>query len=142
MKIKSLIIATAFILLTGVSTAGPVLAQTGVTTKQTGGSYDFSQNSGLDKASAQAGYNSNDETRDLSYYISNVITFIISLLGTIFLGFTIYGGIIWMTAQGNEEKVKKARDLITESLIGLIIVLAAYAISFFVLKMTGGSLLS
>jgi len=37
-----------------------------------------------------------------------------------------------MTAQGNEQQVTKAKDLITNSIIGLIIVLAAYAITAFI----------
>jgi RsiW-degrading membrane proteinase PrsW (M82 family) len=61
----------------------------------------------------------------------------------VFLILIIYGGILWMTAAGNEEKVKKAKELITEALIGLVIVLAAYAISYFVLnQLVNASLIS
>jgi len=41
-----------------------------------------------------------------------------------------------MTAAGNDEKVKKAKELIIESVIGVIIVIAAYAISYFVISTT------
>ena len=58
-----------------------------------------------------------------------------------FLGLAIYAGIIWMTASGSEEKVSKAKEMLTESIIGIIIVLAAYAISYFILKATSGSLI-
>ncbi len=37
-----------------------------------------------------------------------------------------------MIARGDAEKVKKAKELIIDAVIGLIIVLAAYAISVFV----------
>lgn len=96
------------------------------------GTYSFAQDSGLNAASAQAGYE--DRNTTVEQYIANIINVILSLLGVIFLAFTIYGGLIWMTAQGNEERVKKARELITEAVIGVIIVLAAYAIAYFVLK--------
>ncbi len=96
------------------------------------GSYNFVRDSGLNASSAQAGYE--DRNTTVEQYIANIINIILSLLGVIFLAFTIYGGLIWMTAQGNEERVKKARELITESVIGVIIVLAAYAITYFVLK--------
>jgi len=46
-----------------------------------------------------------------------------------------------MTASGSEEKVSKAKEMLTESIIGIIIVLAAYAISYFILKATSGSLI-
>jgi len=39
-----------------------------------------------------------------------------------------------MTSQGNEENVKKARELIGAGIVGLVIILSAYAISRFVLK--------
>ncbi len=96
------------------------------------GTYNFAQDSGLNASSAKAGYE--DRNTTVEQYIANIINIILSLLGVIFLAFTIYGGLIWMTAQGNEERVKKARELITESVIGVIIVLAAYAIAYFVLK--------
>jgi lysylphosphatidylglycerol synthetase-like protein (DUF2156 family) len=99
------------------------------------GSYNFATNSGLNKAGEKAGYNTSSGI-PLTGYISQVITTLLSILGVIFLAFTIYGGIMWMTAAGNEEKVKKARELIIESIIGVAIVLVAYAISYFVLKAT------
>ncbi len=105
------------------------------------GSYNFASSSGLVHTSQQAGYDINDQNQTPEAYISRIITIILSILGVIFLGLTIYGGIVWMTAQGNEERVKKAKELITEAIIGLIIVIAAYAITFFVLKLTSGSLL-
>ena len=106
------------------------------------GSYNFASSSGLNAASNQAGYETGASAKTPENYISQIITLILSLLGVIFLGFTIYGGLMWMTAQGNEEKVTKAKDLLTEAIIGVIIVLAAYAISYFVFKATSGSLLS
>lgn len=105
------------------------------------GSYNFASSSGLTHTSQQAGYDISDQSQTPEAYISRIIEIILSILGVIFLGLTIYGGIVWMTAQGNEEKVSKAKELITEAIIGLIIVIAAYAITYFVLKLTSGSLL-
>ena len=101
-------------------------------------SYKFAADSGLEQTSVGAGYDTASST-PLTSYISKIITALLSVLGVIFLAFTIYGGIRWMTAAGNEEKVKKARELIIESIIGVIIVLAAYAISYFILRATTAS---
>jgi hypothetical protein len=76
---------------------------------------------------------------DLANYIGTVIKAVLSLVGTIFLILTIYAGILWMTASGAEEKIKKARSILTSSIIGLIIVMAAYAITFFVTTKLGGT---
>jgi len=100
--------------------------------------YNFASNSGLEQTSVGAGYDTASST-PLTSYVSKIITALLSVLGVIFLAFTIYGGIMWMTATGNEERVKKARELIVESIIGVIIVLAAYAISYFVLRATTAS---
>lgn len=76
-------------------------------------------------------------TGSLSSAISTVIKAVLSVVGTIFLLLTIYAGILWMTAQGEEEKAKKARDIISMSIIGLIIILSAYAITYFVTSKLG-----
>lgn len=96
-------------------------------------SYSFIEDSGLDSAAQSAGYETN-EAMVVEDYVSLVISIVLSLLGAIFLALMIYGGILWMTASGNEERVKRAKDLIVQALIGLVIVLASYAISYFVLS--------
>jgi len=53
----------------------------------------------------------------------------------------IYAGYNWMTAQGEEEKVTKAKDTLTAAIIGLVIVIAAYAISYYVISALGGAAL-
>ncbi len=71
-------------------------------------------------------------TKSFEGSISTVITGVLSLAGTIFLVLTVYAGILWMTAQGNDEKVSKAKDIVTQAIIGLAITLGAYAITAFV----------
>ena len=53
----------------------------------------------------------------------------LAFIGVIFLILMIYGGFTWMFARGNEQEVAKAKNLIYSAVIGLIIVLAAYAIT-------------
>lgn len=69
---------------------------------------------------------------DLAGTIGLIIKGVLSLVGTIFFVLTIYAGILWMTAQGEEEKVTKAQDILKAAIIGLIITLGAYAITVFV----------
>lgn len=59
----------------------------------------------------------------------SLIGAVLSFVGVIFLILMIYAGILWMTAGGNQEQVSKAKNLITSSIIGLIIVFGAYAIT-------------
>jgi len=66
--------------------------------------------------------------------VGNVISIVLGIVGVVFLVLTIYGGYMWMTAGGDEGKVEKARDTMTRAIIGLIIVLAAYALTYFVVS--------
>ena len=61
-----------------------------------------------------------------------IIGVILSFIGVIFLVLMIYSGIMWMTAAGNDQQVSKAKDLMINAIIGLIIVFAAYAITAYV----------
>lgn len=94
--------------------------------------YDFNENSGLNSTAEKAGYEEGEE-RNLEGTIANGINIVLSLVGVLFIGLMLYGGYNWMTAGGNEEKVKTAKGTVTEASIGLIIVIAAYAVSYFAL---------
>src|SRR3989339_2228008 len=65
----------------------------------------------LDKALKGTGLNEGTRA-DLSSTIGVIIKTILSLVGTIFLILMVYAGILWMTAQGNNEKVEKAQGII------------------------------
>lgn len=86
-----------------------------------------------ENARVQAGYGQADETT-LSQTIGSVIKAALSLVGTIFLGLTVYAGFLWMTASGDESKVEKAQNIIRSAVIGLIIALSAYGITNFVVN--------
>jgi uncharacterized membrane protein len=99
--------------------------------------YNFVENSGLNATAEKTGHTTQalfGFNGDLVFGVGLIIESALSLLGVIFLGLTIYGGIMWMTAEGAEERVEKAKNIITNSATGLVIVLAAYAISFFVIN--------
>lgn len=59
--------------------------------------------------------------------------YLLSFVGVIFFALTMYGGILWMTARGNEEQVKKAQELIKSAIIGLAVVFISYAVTNFVI---------
>ena len=81
-----------------------------------------------------AGYNTSEEVgkTGLASIAGILIRGALSLLGVIFVSYTIYGGFLWMTAAGSEEKVTKAKNIIRDGIIGLIITLSAFAIYAFI----------
>jgi len=99
-------------------------------------------NYGLDTTANQAFNNTtiphSPDKADPGATIGRIIGIALSFVGIIFLILVIYGGFIWMTAGGNEEKVKQAIDLVTQAGIGLAIVLAAYLLT----KYLGGAILN
>jgi hypothetical protein len=46
----------------------------------------------------------------------------------------IYGGYLYMTAQGNEDQVEKGKDVIKNAVIGIVIIFLAYTITNFVIS--------
>ena len=70
---------------------------------------------------------------DLTTTLGELINIALSLLGIIFLMLTLYAGFIWMTAQGDAGKTKKAQDILRTAVVGLVILLSAYAISTFII---------
>ena len=78
---------------------------------------------------------SSNSTTDVRVYVVNVIKVFLSLLGLIFLIVIILSGYRWMTAGGNEEKVKDAKKQLRNGIIGFVVILLSYAIVDFVVNL-------
>lgn len=72
-------------------------------------------------------------TNTLPELIGNIIAVLLSVLGIIFVVLVVYAGFLYLTASGDSEKTKKAKTLLSQSIIGMIIIVASYAISAFVI---------
>ena len=80
-----------------------------------------------------------DVIKSIPGAIGKIIGLALSFVGLAFFVLMIYGGFIWMFARGNDQDVQKAKELIQAAIIGLIIVLSAYAITMFIGNaLTGG----
>ncbi|MCK4745131.1 hypothetical protein KAS41_03640 [Candidatus Parcubacteria bacterium] len=78
---------------------------------------------------------------DEEYYfadtVGSIINVVLGFLAVIFVVLIIYGGFVWMTARGSEEKVGDARKIIVNSSLGLAVVMLAYLITWFVVYQLG-----
>ncbi len=81
-----------------------------------------------------------DASTDLPAIIGSVIGVALGLLGVILLGLLIYGGVLWMIAQGEEKKVKDAKETIKNAIIGLVIVVVAYTLAGWILEQLSGAM--
>lgn len=70
---------------------------------------------------------------DIRTTIASVIRTAMGLLGIVAVVIILIGGFTWMTAGGNDDKVGEAKKWIFSGIIGLAIILSAYALSSFVI---------
>ena len=70
---------------------------------------------------------------DVRVTVARIIRVAMGLLGIVAVVIVLIGGFTWMTAGGNEEKVGEAKKWIFAGIVGLAIILSAYAIASFVI---------
>lgn len=88
---------------------------------------------GLDYAENIGLATTEEDPRDVAV---GIIKFLLTFLGIVAVAVILYGGFIWLTAGGNDDRVSKAKKLIIAGIIGLIIVIAAFAIVTFIINLT------
>lgn len=97
---------------------------------QAAGSNPFTQAQNYtNQVGSQAGLTS----RELPDIIGQLINIVLGFMGILLLAYLLYAGFLWMTAGGDSKQVDKAKDMIRNAIIGLIIIVASFAISNFVL---------
>lgn len=66
--------------------------------------------------------------------IARIIRVFIGVLGAVALILVLYGGFLYMTAGGSDDKVTKAKKVLINAAIGLLIILSSYAIVSFIIN--------
>ncbi len=66
--------------------------------------------------------------------IARVIRVFLGTLGIIFTILVLWSGWIYMTAQGDDTKIKKAKDILKNGIIGMIICIFSYTITTYILN--------
>lgn len=69
---------------------------------------------------------------DIVQTFVNFMRLLLGFVGSAVLVFFVYGGFVWLTSGGSTEKIKKGKDVVVNSIIGLIIVFGAFMIVQFV----------
>lgn len=76
-----------------------------------------------DQVSSRVAINS-----DLGTFITRVFGAVMIVGGIALFIYLVYGGIQWVSSGGEKDKVKDARDKITQSIIGFAVLASAWAI--------------
>lgn len=79
---------------------------------------------------------------DLVKVVTNIINWVMGLLGLVAVVVIIWAGFLWMTAGGNEDQLKKAKDKVIQGVIGLVMIMAAWSIAYFVISTVGSKFIN
>lgn len=78
---------------------------------------------------------------DLLVLVQNVLEFALKVAFLVIIGFIVYGGFRWIFSLGKEENLKAGQQIITNAIIGLVIILTSWIIVntvFWTIKQIGG----
>src|SRR3989344_3620757 len=84
----------------------------------------------IDFPTAFAGFSS----QDIKTTIENIVRIVVGFLGIITIIIILVGGFKWLASGGSEDKIAEAKKLISAGVVGLVVVLAAYAHATFVIN--------
>ena len=66
--------------------------------------------------------------------IGKLINAIMGIVGSIALVMFIFGGLVWMLAAGNTERITRGKNILIWATVGLVVIFSSYAIVKFVLE--------
>ncbi len=72
-------------------------------------------------------------TNTLPTLIGNIINVVLGFMGIFLVVYIVWAGYIYAASQGEKEKIDKAKKMISSAVIGLILIVAAYAIAAYVI---------
>ena len=84
-------------------------------------------------------YNPLGEVKDLTVIMGKIISMFLGIVGALALLAFVYGGIMWMTARGDANWLKKGQSTLTSAAWGLVIIGFAYTLTSSFLKLWSSS---
>lgn len=91
---------------------------------------------GLNRANEVAGLASKSATA----VTANIVNVTLSMIGILFLVMLVFAGGLYLTAAGDTKRVERAKKLVAAAVIGLVLVVSAFAISTFVFSQLDSAL--
>ena len=74
------------------------------------------------------------ENTSLPQIIGNIVKAVLGLFGVVATVIIVYGGVKWMTSQGDTSKIDSAKKLMIAGTIGMVLILSGYAITTFLIN--------
>jgi len=79
-----------------------------------------------------------ENVKGIPEIVVGVLNVVLGFLGLFFVILLTYSGFLWMTAAGDEKKVRTAQQYLSYGIIGILIIIAAWAIANFVITAITG----
>ncbi len=79
---------------------------------------------------------------DLGQLMNTAVSTLIIIAGLVVLIYLIYGGFLYITGQGDEERMEKAQKVISNAFIGLVIIISSFAVISIIEEVFGVSIVS
>lgn len=76
---------------------------------------------------------------DIPKFLGQIINYAMSILGSLALVMVIYGGLTWMLSAGNDDKVKKGKEIVIWSVAGIGLIFLSYVLVRFVIMALSGA---
>jgi len=74
------------------------------------------------------------EPQQVQILAALILNALFGLLGIVAVAMIIYGGFLYMTSQGKEDQIKKAKNILITAAIGLVIIFSAFAIANYIIN--------
>ena len=88
----------------------------------------------LKKAATGGGLTPGGDAPSIPAAVGKILSSLLALLGVLFFALTVWAGFKWMTAQGNQETATSAKTTLENAVIGLVLVVVAYALTTYVVN--------
>jgi len=85
----------------------------------------------LNETAKQSGQTS---SRDLPEVVGNIIQWVLGIVGIVLLVMFVYGGVLYATSAGNEDKVDTAKKVMLYAIIGVIIIALAFVLTRYIIS--------
>lgn len=90
---------------------------------------------GLDNTAKGVGFNTVDPNkRSFIIVLGTYVNGLLTIIGVLFMLLVMYGGFLWMTGAGNDERIRKGQKMIAGATIGISVIILARVIVMFILN--------
>lgn len=93
--------------------------------------------SSVDLSQAAANSPALSQNFSIASLVSTIFSYAIPIAGAILLLLLLFGGFTYLTAAGNDEQVAKAKKIITQAIIGIVIVAFSFGIGLWIINTLG-----